>query len=401
MSIFRYTATNIDNKKVRGNVVGFSENDAIRKLQKMELSPLELTDTTNSLENKITFLLNRITIKDLVIFSRQFSVLVSANVNLVESLTTIVDQTANLKLKMVISDIAYQVDSGSLLSDAMGKWSKHFSGFFINVIRSGETSGKLDEVLTYLANEMEKDYDMSKKITGAFIYPAFVLSGLTGVGIMMMVFVVPQLTGVLAETGAQLPLATRIIIAISDFLKNYFVLVIIFVVLGVIGFRMYAKTARGGRQVDFIKLHLPIFGDLFQTIYIVQFCRSLSTLLKGGVNITKSLEVTIDIVRSRVYQDLISKTLDAVNEGHPVAYVFESSKEIPSMVPQMMSVGEKTGKLDDILEKIVDFYSREINNKLANLTTLMEPIIMVVMGVGVGIMVAAVLMPMYNIATSF
>jgi type IV pilus assembly protein PilC len=401
MPIYHYKAINSDHKTVSGNVASFSESDATHKIEKMELSLLEITDTTNSLENKITFFLNRVGVKDLVIFSRQFSVLISANVNVVESLTTVADQTANLKFQMIISDIAYEVDGGALLSDAMEKWDKVFSGFFINVIRSGESSGKLDEVLNYLADEMEKDYDMSKKIISSFIYPAFVLAGLTGVGLMMMIFVLPQLTGIIQESGVELPIATKILIFVSNILQHYFILVVLGVVGIVFAVKAYAKTPKGGRNLDFIMLHIPVFGPLFQLIYIVRFCRSFSTLLKGGVNMIRSLEITVGIISNKVFKELISKTLDAVNEGHSISYVFESSKDVPTMVPAMMSVGEKTGRLTDVLDKIVDFYGREVSNQLANLTVLMEPIIMVIMGVGVGIMVAAVLMPMYSVASSF
>lgn len=400
MPIFKYKAYDQDKKIIKSKMVAFNENDVYRKLSKRELTPIEIRDITDNLEEKINILLNRVAVKDLVIFSRQFAVMVSSNISLVESLTTIVDQTENMKLKMIISEVAYDVDSGSQLSDALGK-HKVFSDFFVNVVKSGETSGKLDEVLNYMANEMEKDYDMSKKITGAFIYPAFVVAGLGAVGVIMMVYVLPQLTGIIVETGAELPMATKIVVWVSDFLRNYFVYIIAVIIGAGVGLRYFYKTEAGRFSIDSLKLRLPVFGSLFKTIYLIRFCRSLSTLLKGGVPLIKSLEVTLEIVSNDVFKRLIRETILSVNEGHPISYDFERSDAIPKMVPQMMTIGEKTGKLDDILDKITGFYAREVDNKLANLTTLLEPIIMVVMGVGVGIMVAAVIMPMYSVATSF
>jgi type IV pilus assembly protein PilC len=269
------------------------------------------------------------------------------------------------------------------------------------VVRSGESSGRLDEVLAYLADEMEKDYDMTSKIKGAMIYPAFVLTGLFAVGVVMMVVVVPKLTDVLQETGAELPASTKIVIAVSDFLVGYWWSLGFFLVGGFFLLRFFGRTEGGRRVFDMAKLKLPVFGKLFQLIYIVRFTRSLNTLIVGGVTIAKSLDVISDIVGNVVYKDLILESKKAVEEGSSLSKVFMASDEIPKMVPQMITVGEKTGKLDLVLKRITEFYSREIMNLLNNLMTLLEPLVMIVMGVGVGLMVAAVLMPMYNLASQF
>jgi type IV pilus assembly protein PilC len=196
-------------------------------------------------------------------------------------------------------------------------------------------------------------------------------------------------------------MATRIIISLSNFLKSYIVLLAI-VCVG-IGFliSLYLKTSKGRRNFDYLKLHLPIFGTLFKYIYLMRFTRSLSTLLKGGVTITKSLEIVAEVVSNVIYGEIILATLESINDGNPLATVMENEPTIPKMVPQMLSVGERTGKIDVVLDKVTDFYGREADKMLANLSTLMEPIIMTIMGVGVGIMVAAVIMPMYNMASQF
>jgi len=401
MAIFKYKAITSNQKTKTGTIIGLSENEVILKLRKKDLNVVSLSDATNNLETKFLKLINPISTKDLVIFSRQFSVMISANVPVVESLLILIDQTNNISLRDMISDIAFEVDSGAFLSDAFSKRPKIFSDFFVNIIRSGESSGKLDEVLEYLADEMEKNYDMIGKIKGAMIYPIFITSGLVAVGVVLMVYVIPNLTAILTETGATLPISTRIVIATSNFLKNYLVLIIIFLIGIGVALKYYLQTYNGKRLWDIIKLRMPIFGKLFKYIYLMRFTRSLSTLLKGGVTITKSLEITADVVGNTIYRELILDTLESINDGNPLAQVLEASDYVPKMVPQMISVGEKTGKIDAVLDRITVFYTRETTNMLDNLSKLMEPLIMVLMGAGVGIMVAAVLLPMYNLASQF
>lgn len=402
MPIYKYKATkNSTGRAKSGLLVGLGESEVVNRLRHLDLNLTSLADVSDSLEVKMNLFINPIKVKDLVIFSRQFAVMISANMPVVESLIILIDQTNNISLKNLIADIAFEVDSGALLSDAFAKRPKVFSEFFVNIIKSGETSGKLDEVLTYLADEMEKSYDMTSKIKGAMIYPVFILVGLSGVGVVLMVYVIPNLTSVMLETGMKLPLSTRIIIAISDFMRNYLILIALVLVGLVMAVRYYIKTPLGRYQLDTIKLKTPVFGKLFKYIYLMRFTRSLSTLLKGGVSISRSLEITSNVVGNVVYRDLILETLESINDGNPFSTVMEASPDVPKMVPQMLSIGERTGRLDSVLDKVTDFYGRESSAMLANLSALMEPLIMVIMGLGVGVVVAAVLMPMYNMASQF
>lgn len=401
MAIFKYIAKNDKGRRKRGQVVGLNETDVLARLQQNDLQPILVEEMTDTLEGKFLRLIAPIKTKELVIFTRQFSVMISANVTVVESLKILVDQTKNITLQNMISEIAFEVDSGSFLSDAFAKRPRIFSNFFVNIIRSGETSGKLDEVLDYLADEMEQNYDMVAKIKGAMIYPVFIVVGLIGVGIVLMVYVIPNLTAILTETSAELPLSTRIVIATSNFFKDYLWLVGLITLFIIIIVHYASKTEAGKRTIDLVKLRMPIFGTLFKYIYLMRFTRSLSTLVKGGVTITKSLAITADVVGNVIYKEIIEDTLESINDGNPIYYVMSQSDYIPKMVPQMISVGERTGKLDVVLDKVTDFYGRESENMLNNLSKLMEPLIMVVMGIGVGIMVAAVIMPMYNMASQF
>lgn len=401
MPIYKYQAFDKDKKAQAGLVEANSKDYAAEILAEKGLSVAAISEVSSGQAKINLNFFNRVKTKDIVIFSRQFSVLISANVSMVQALKILVEQTANTTLKIVVSGVADEVDAGSALSEALGKRPEVFSSFYISVVRSGETSGKLDEVLSYLADEMEKDYDMMSKIKGAMIYPAFVLCSLIIVGIVMMIFVVPKLTGILTESGTELPVTTRILISVSGFMQKYWWLLIVMAVGLTAAFRYYFNRSRGRRQLDYIKLRLPIFGHLFQLIYLVRFTRSMNTLIVGGVTIDNSLKVAAEVVGNKIYQELIEETIKEVEDGNSISSVFINSKTIPKMVSQMLNIGEKTGKMDVILERITNFYSREISNMVANLMTLMEPLIMVVMGVAVGMMVAAIILPMYNLASSF
>jgi type IV pilus assembly protein PilC len=320
---------------------------------------------------------------------------------LVQALRILVKQTTNHLFKRAISEIADEVEGGEKLSQALAHYPKIFSDFFVAMVRSGETSGRLDEVLNYLADEQEKDYDLVSKIKGAMIYPIFIVTGLVIVGAVMMIFVIPKLTEVLKESGKELPLSTRILIGTSEFMAHWWWLLIM-AVFGIFFLvRYYLKTSNGRFTWDLLKIRIPIFGRLLQRIYMVRMSRSLATLMNGGVPLTQSLEIVSDVVGNRVYQDIIHKTMKEVRDGRPMTAVLGVAKEVPLMFSQMISVGEQTGKLSAILEKLGDFYSREVDNMVTNLVSLIEPLIMVVLGVAVGIMVAAIILPMYNMASSF
>ena len=402
MAIFSYQAINFRGQRVKGKIVALNQGDAEKRLDNRGFRIQKLYDVSSGLGSRLAFLYERIHSRDLVVFSRQFSLLVSSDIGVVDALMTIVEQTENPRFQNIITEVAFEVNGGALLSDALKqKGSKIFSSFYVNVVAAGETSGKLDEVLSYLADEMEKDYDLVSKFKSAMIYPAVVLCGMVGVGFIMMYFVMPNLTAILEETGAPLPWATRVVITAVHFFQNYLWLIILFIVLAIFSFRVIMKTEVGRLQFDTIKLRLPVVGKMYKLVYLIRFCRSFGTLLRGGVTIIRSLEVSSDVVRNRFYQKLIEKTMKAVSEGDSVSTVFTTSSYIPRMIPQMMAIGERTGHLDSVLEKISEFYSRELSEKVNNLGVVLEPLVMIILGVGVAIMVAAIILPMYNIATSF
>lgn len=401
--LFDYRARNKIGRIIRGAVEAETEAAALDILKDQDLSVISLEVKKREFLKalKEIKIFARVPIRDLVIFSRQLSVMISAEVPIVQALRVLVWQTTNPTLKEIVVNLADEVEGGAKLSLALSRYPKVFSDFFVNIVRSGETTGKLDEVLEYLATQQEKDYDLISKIKGAMIYPVFILSALVAVGIVMMIFVIPKLTAVLKESGAELPLSTRILITTSDFMKGYWWLLLIIIVGIIIGIRYLISYPQGRKYWDFLKIKLPIFGQLFQKIYIIRFTRSFLTLITGGVEIVQSLKIVAEVIGNAVYRDLILKTIKEVEDGNPIITIFAKSKEMPPMVTQMLGIGEQTGKINVILSKLTDFYSRELDNLVRNLVTIMEPLIMITMGVAVGIMVSAIILPMYNLATQF
>jgi len=402
---FKYTALNPKtDKRIKAIIEAEDEQEITRLLEEKGLVLIELKNIEQKKQSSLDFVvsfLNKIKTKDIVIFSRQFSVMLKASVPVVKALGILIKQTQNPKLQLILVEVAGNVDGGMKLSQAFSKHPKAFSDFFVAMIKSGETTGRSDEVLEYLADQQEKDYDLMSKIKGAMIYPIFIVCMLFVVGIVMMIVVVPKLTSILQETGGELPLSTKILIGVSSFLSAYWYILIILLILIFISFKYFKQTPVGKKSFDHFVIKMPVFGKLFQKIYLVRFSRSLSTLSSGGLPLVDALNITSEIVGNNVYQEIIHKTVKEVKEGNQMVSVLIESKEIPSMVSYMIGVGEQTGKLELVLEKLSDFYSREIDNMVTNLVSLIEPLIMVVLGVAVGLMVAAIILPMYNLASSF
>lgn len=400
MAVFKYRARVAGGRVTVGAVEAVTEAEAAELLSEKGLVVLSLSQTTAKVKKSWNINFGKVKQKDLVIFSRQLSVMISATVPIVQSLRILSQQTPNPIFVEKIIEMANDIDGGMKFSSALSKHKKIFSHFYIAMIKSGETSGKLDEILQYLADQMEKDYDLISRIKGAMIYPIFVISGMVAVGFLMMTFVVPRMTTMLEETGAELPLVTKILIGVSSFMANNWIVLIIGVIVLVVLFRLWIKSNLGKLTWDAVKIQIPIFGTLFRKIHIVRLTRGLSTLIKGGVPIASALKITAEVVDNSAYHKLIMDTVKEVEGGNSIAVLFVKSKLVPKMLSQMMVVGERTGKLDIVLDKLGSFYSREIDNLVAGLTSLIEPLILVIMGVGVAGMVAAIMLPMFRVAQS-
>ncbi|MEA2113263.1 MAG: type II secretion system F family protein, partial [Patescibacteria group bacterium] len=318
-----------------------------------------------------------------------------------QSLRILGKQIENRSLKEVVNTVATDVDGGMSFSKALGKHPKAFSSFSANLIKSGEVSGRLQETLNYLADHLEKEYYLISKVRGAMTYPAFILGVFVIVGVLVMVMVIPNLTSILLEAEQELPWSTRIVITASDFIRGSGWLIALFLVIaGAVGAR-YKKTKKGKFYWDVFKLKMPIFGKIFQKTYLARFSDNLSVLIKGGVSIVRSLNISGRVMGNSVFQQIIFQARDEVKMGKSISLVLEKHKEFPPLFCQMIKTGEKTGKLDIILGKLSDFYGKEVDNTVNNLSQIIEPLLIVILGIGVSILVFSVFIPIYNLAGAF
>lgn len=398
---YNYQARTSQGAVQTGTVEAPSKDTAIETLHRYGLVILEIVEEKKgfavSLSSELPFF-NRVKNQDLVIFSRQLAVLFDAQVPLVQALRTLADQSAPA-FKKIITEIASDVDAGTAFSESLEKFPKVFSFFYVSVVRAGEASGRLQEVLNYLADHEERSYDLNKKVKGALTYPIFVVSSLIIVGAVMMIFVVPQLTSVLKESGQELPFLTKIIIGISNFLRSYWWLGLL-AIGGLAGGVWYGLQTKTGQDYwDGIKLKLPIFGNIFKKIYLARFSENLATLIKGGIPIIQSLTITADVVDNAVYKEIIIKAREEVRRGSTINSVFLYEKNIPPLVSQMVMIGEQTGKLDVLLAKVASFFQKDVDNIMENLTSLIQPILILILGGAAGVLVAAILLPIYNLSS--
>ena len=407
MAKFQYTARTKDGKLESDIMEASSVEGAVSILQDQQLIVTDIKpyDESKSLDfeklaDKILAIFNRVKNEEIVLFTKQLAVLIQAKVPLVQSLKVMERQVENPTFSRIIGEVAGDVDAGMVFSRALAKYPNVFSNFFIQMVRSGEISGRLEETLVYLADYINRQYLLNSKAKGAMIYPAFIVAAFFVVGVVMLIFVVPNLTAILVESGQKLPLVTRILIGSANFTKSWGWILFIILGIGVYFVVMSIKKSPEWRYVyDGFKLRLPVFGQLLKKIYLARFAETLSTLSSAGIAISQSLEITADVIGNAVYRRIILESNEAVRKGGNISAVFARYPEILPMVTQMITIGEQTGKLDTILKQVAKFFTEEVNRAFDNLVNLIEPILIVVLGAGVGILVAAILLPIYNLSS--
>ena len=397
---FIYKARNNQGQLQSGDVLAVDINKAEKLLTQNGLTIVSLEAEQENVFAKINPFGKSVTNKDLVLFSRQLATLISARVPIIQSLRILQEQINGKYLLAIIGDLIASVENGDGLSSALAKHDDVFGNVYVSMVKSGEVAGSLDKSLVYLADQLEKDYELKAKVKGAMTYPIFVLSALLVVGILMFKFVLPNLTAVLEEQGGNLPTVSIWLIAFTKFFGVYWWILIIFLAGGILGGRYYITTTAGRYQWDTLKTHVPIVGDIFKKIYLARFARNLSTLVIGGIPIIKALQIVAQIINNVIYRDIILDTVNKISEGKSISEGLTGHPEFPNIVTQMVKVGEQTAQLDDILAKLANFYEKEVDNKVGTLTTLLEPIIMIILGLGVGVLVAGILMPIYNLAST-
>lgn len=343
--------------------------------------------------------LQGVTIKDLSIFSRQFSTMVSAGLPLIKSLEVLARQTSKAPLREAVEGIKYEVESGASLALALGKYYKVFPVLFVTMVRAGEVAGVLDKVLERLADHYEKEYEIREKVKTALRYPmAILFFALAIVGIMLAV-VVPSFVDMFQQLGAKLPLPTRILISVSDLLTDWFLILLVIAIGVYIGLKNYLSTEDGRRQFDNLVIKIPIIGAMVLKVSLSRVCRTLGTLLSSGVPILQALEVVQDIAGNSRLAEGIRSARESIREGENIAKPLEDSGVFPPMVTQMIAVGEETGNLDGMLNKVSDFYDKEVKNLTDNISSLIEPIMIVILAVIVGGILISTMMPMFDLYT--
>lgn len=401
MSVFIYKAKNKEGKNFSGKVEAGKASDAARLLRERGLVVIKLSPERMSLLGIMKKFTNKVTLADIAVFTRQFSTMITAGLPITDALMIIRSQSRP-GLRPVVAQILSDVESGSSLAAALGKHPKIFSAVYVALVRAGEEGGVLDKVLLRLADNLESQREFVAKVKGAMVYPAIVVVGMLVVGAVMMIFVVPRLTGLYSEFQAELPFATKALISASGFLTRFWWLIPVAAAGAVWGLGRFAATGAGRVRIDSWKLKLPVFGTLQKQVILTEFTRTLGLLVGAGISILEGLRIVSGVAGNVIVSDALGRAAGQIEKGFSLAYALSLEREVfPPMLFQMIAVGEETGKLDDTLLKVSRVFEQESEQAVKGLTSAIEPLIMIVLGIGVAFLVIAIIMPIYNLTSQF
>jgi len=402
MAVFRYSAKDNTGRLIAGVIEADTDAMVVERLRDMGFfitnleRTVERTDVFQSLQG-----LFGIGLKDLAILSRQFATMINAGLSLVRTLSILEQQSSNKRLKEIVAQVRVDVEGGRPLSDAMGRHPKAFSSLYVNMVKAGETGGVLDEVLERIANYMEKEQALRSKIKAAMVYPLLLSTAALGGLFFMTIVILPQFESLFKELGGsgQLPLPTQMAMAASVAIRQYWHVLFIAMAIGLYILRRYLATPGGRARYDRFKLKMPVVGELNRKIVVARFTRTLGTLIASGVPIMQSLEVVAKAIDNVVIGEAVDAVRSSIREGQTIAIPLQFSGVFPPMVVQMAKVGEETGALEQMLQKVADFYDVEVESMVAGLTSMLEPILIIFMGVIVGAMVISLYLPIFQLAT--
>jgi len=394
---FNYQARTKAGEAEIGTVEASSRKAAIDVLHQKELFPTAIKELRQSQFLQKLNYFQGASLKEIVLFSRELATMLDSKVPLAEALDSLGHQTKNADFQEKVYKISAAIREGSTLSKALSVHPKDFSNFYINMVRSGEASGNLAEVLDRVSTHLENDYELQSKTMSAMIYPGIVFSVFILIFIVLMVFVIPNLTEVLQAGGKELPAITKAVIDVSNFFKNFWYLILGAIAVSIFLLRNYLRTEEGKRVFDTVSLKAPILGKFLKNLYLARFAENFSVLITAGIPIAQSLEITADIIGNKVYRDIIIESRNRVVKGEPFSSVLDRFPEyIPSLFVQMASVGERTGRLSSTLMNIVRFYQKEIDAFVSGLSSILEPVLIIGLALMVGFLVAAVILPLYQ-----
>lgn len=399
---FSYKARTKEGELQIGNVESASRESATSILASHGLFILNIDIVKeDTFFTRILDFFERVKTADLMIFTRQFATLLASQVPIGDSLRSLYQQTTKPVLKEVVSVVASDIDSGFSLSQALARHPGVFSEFYVNMVKSAEVTGRLSEVLDFLADYLEKQSILLGKMRNALIYPAFVLGLFAIVVVVMLTMVLPQMLPIFQEANVKLPIFTKIIIALSAFLTNWWWTLIF--VLGMVVFLLidYLQTDEGKAVMNELTLRIPIFGSLFQYLYLARFAESTKVLIQGGLTIPQAVEISSHTIGNFVYRDILREAAQSIRKGQLLSQALKNMPYFPPLVSQLIAVGESTGRLDSLLSKISDYYGRQVEDKVSNLVELIQPILLVMIGVMVAGLFASILLPLYSLTNAF
>lgn len=405
MAKFDYTYVDDQGVEQSGEIEASQVDSALDILQQKGLTVASIKEKK---EGKINFssgnidvpFFQRVSSKEKVILSRQIATLFAAQVSATYIFDLLTNETENPIIKMTLDEVSADLKEGSTMSEAFAKHPKVFGEFYTNMVRAGEESGKLDETFTYLADYLERNDRLTSKAKSAFVYPMFVIAVFLAVMILMLTVVIPSLGELLLDAGGELPFITRLVLGISDFLVQYGLFLLIFFVTALFGIIKYGQTEQGDVLFSSFKIKIPIVGNLYKMLYLSRISDNMHTMLLSGVPVVKTLEVTAKVVGNKVYETILVHSLDAVKNGQPLSKTLEEYEEIPGIMTQMIRVGEESGKTGKILDTLSGFYRREVENAVETVISVIEPAMIIILGVGVGFLMAAILLPILSITAT-
>lgn len=399
--LFNYKAIDQNNQESQGSIEAVSMDIAISSLQRrgLVISSITPEKTGMSFGSNIKFF-GGVKNKDVVLLSRQLATLFQAQVSALQVFRLLAAEAPKPSLAEKLLIVADDLQGGSSISRALAKHPEIFSDFYVNMVKAGEEAGKLDETFGYLADYLERSYEVVSKARSAFIYPIFVIVVFIAVMVLMLVAVIPNLTSILKESGQPIPVYTQVVIGISNLFLHYGIYVLVVVVLAGFGIWRWSRTDGGAYSLDLIRLKIPYLGTLYTKLYLSRIADNMNTMLQSAIPIVKALETTAAVVGSKVYGRVLDDAVIGVKTGKSVSESLGKHPEIPGIMTQMMRVGEETGELGNILKTLARFYTREVTTAVDTLVSLIEPAMVVALGLGVGFLLASVLLPIYNISAS-
>ena len=402
MSLFSYKAVDAEGAERAGTIDAVNIDIAITAIQRrgLVISSIQPEQQKVSAWSRISFF-DRVTNSDIVMVSRQITTLFEAQVSALHAFRLLASEARTPKLAEKLTAISNDIQSGSSISAALSRHPDVFSLFYINMVKAGEETGKLDETFSFLADYLDRNYEITQKARNALIYPAFITMTFVVVMGLMMTLVIPNLASMLSEVGQDIPIYTKVVIGISNFLVRYILLVLILVVVAGVFLYRFGRTEGGQEMLSRARMQVPAIGSIYKKLFLSRITDNLSTMLKSGVQVLRGLEITGSVVGDAVYKKVLSAAAADVKGGLPVSEAFRKHPEIPGIVVAMLKIGEETGNMGHILETMSRFYRREVNIAVDTLVGLIEPFMIVMLAVGVAALLASVLLPIYNIAAGF